>query len=84
MKKSELRQIIKEEIQNLSEKWDTDVKVKSTGKHADKTIAELEKELSTLKNRSASYQEKGEKVPKEIIDKEAELNFAIRAKKHWK
>jgi len=69
--------------QFLNEKWSGKVKVKKTGEHADKTITELKKELKDLKDKSKEYQEKGEKVPKEIIEKEAEIKFAIRAKKHW-
>jgi predicted HTH domain antitoxin len=66
------------------EKWDGDVKVKKTGEYSDKTIQELEQELDELKAKSKSYQEQDKSVPKKIIEKEAEIKFAIRAKKHWK
>ena len=68
----------------MNEKWNKDVKIKSTGEHAGKTVAEIDKELSNLKKRSQSYQDKGEKVPEEIKEKEHELNFAKRAKTGWK
>jgi hypothetical protein len=68
----------------ISEKWDSKVKVEKTGEHADKTIAELKKELQSLKEWSKVYQEEGKKVPKRIIEQEAEIKFAIRAKQGWK
>jgi hypothetical protein len=68
----------------MNEKWDKDVKIKSTGEHAGKTVAEIDKELSNLKKRSQTYQDKGEKVPEDIKEKEHELNFAKRAKTGWK
>lgn len=69
---------------SINEKWGEDVKVKHTGEHAGKTIEELEHELASLKKRSKKYQDAGKDVPKSIIDQEQEINFAIRAKKHWK
>lgn len=68
----------------LKEKWSGDVEIKKTGEHSDKTIEELEDELETLKKKSKSYQKRGESVPEKITKKEHEINFAIRAKKHWK
>jgi uncharacterized protein YhaN len=67
----------------VNEKWSKKVKIEKTGEHADKTVSELKKELRELKDKSKSYQEKDEKVPKSIIEKESEIKFAIRAKKHW-
>ena len=58
--------------------------VKKTGEHADKTVAELKKELNALKAKSQKIQDSGKKVPKSIVDQEAELKFAIRAKQGWK
>lgn len=75
------KDVLKEDV---NEKWGKDVEVKSTGEHAGKTIEELKGELRRLKIRSKKYQEQGKKVPKSIIDQEAEINFAIRAKKDWK
>jgi len=72
------------DYKSMNEKWKDDVKVKHTGEHSGKTIEELESELSSLKKRSKKYQESGKDVPKSIIDQEQEINFAIRAKKHWK
>ena len=69
---------------DVNEKWEGDVKVKKTGEHADKTVSELKKELNSLKEKSKKYQDEGKKVPKKIIDQEAELKFAIRAKQGWK
>lgn len=67
----------------INEKWEGDVKVKSTGEHAGKTVQQLKSELDTLKNKSKGYQDKGQKVPQSIIDQEREILFAIRAKKGW-
>ena len=40
-------------IQNIiSEEWDKDVEVKSTGEHADKTITQIKKEMEALKERN--------------------------------
>ena len=69
---------------DVNEKWKGDVKVKKTGEHADKSVAELKKELNSLKEKSKKYQDEGKKVPKNIINQEAELKFAIRAKQGWK
>lgn len=70
--------------QFLNEKWNKDVKVKKTGEYADKTKDELEGMLDNLKAKSKKYQEKGEKVPKKIKEKESEIVFALRAKGGWK
>jgi len=76
--------LYKNEMKKVDEKWGKDVKIKSTGEHAGKTIEQINKELEALKKRSEKYQEKGEKVPEEIKEKEAELNFAKRSKQNWK
>ena len=36
----------------VSEEWDKDVEVKSTGEHADKTIAQIKKEMEALKGKT--------------------------------
>ena len=72
MKKSELRQIIKEEIQKLLEKWKKDVNIKSTGEHASKTVDQLKKEIEALKGKPGNKEKMGE------------LLFALRAKTGWK
>jgi len=68
----------------VNEKWEGDTKVKKTGEHAGKSVVELKKELNSLKEKSKKYQDEGKKVPKKIIDQEAEIKFAIRAKQGWK
>jgi hypothetical protein len=60
----------------VSEKWSGDTEIKSTGKWADKTIAELKKARSALKNK--------EDRTKEETSKLRQINFAIRSKKDWK
>jgi len=55
----------------LTEKWGKKVKIKQTGEHKDKTIAQLKKEKEGLK---------GKGKPGEM----AERLFAIRAKGGWK
>jgi len=66
------------------EAWDTTTPIKKTGEYAGKTIDQLQSELSALKARSKTYQDKGEAVPEDIKTKEHQLNFAIRAKRNWK
>lgn len=71
------------EEEDLDEKWDSDVKVKKTGEYAGKTLEELQKELASLKEKSKKYQDKDEDVPQDIVRKEAQVKFAIRAKRNW-
>lgn len=68
----------------INEKWDKDVKIKKTGEYSDMSIEELEAKLAKLKAKSEKRQEKGKKDGKKIKEKEAEINFAIRAKRNWK
>jgi hypothetical protein len=68
----------------LEEKWDDDVKIKKTGEYANKTLDQLHNELANLKKKSKEYQDKDEDVPHEIKRKEAQVMFAIRAKRNWK
>jgi uncharacterized protein YoxC len=67
----------------LEEKWKDDVKIKKTGEYAGKTLEELQKELAGLKEKSKKYQDKDQDVPQDIIRKEAQVKFAIRAKRNW-
>ena len=70
MKKSKLIDI----IQNIiSEEWDKDVEIKSTGEHADKTITQIKKEMEALKGKKPFNREQF-----------SELMFALRAKQGWK
>ena len=57
----------------LSEEWDKDVEIKSTGTHADKTITQIKKEMESLKGKKPFNREKF-----------SELLFALRAKQGWK
>ena len=57
----------------VSEEWDKDVEVKSTGEHADKTIAQIKKEMDALKGKKPFNREQF-----------SELMFALRAKQGWK
>jgi len=67
----------------LDEKWKGDVKVKKTGEHAGKSIADIDLQIRSLKDLTQKYQEKGEKVPKRLKEKMSELYFAKRSKKGW-
>lgn len=69
---------------DVNEKWEGNVDVKKTGEHSKKTVKQLKDELNSLKEKSKKYQDDGKKVPKKIVDQEAELKFAIRAKQGWK
>jgi uncharacterized protein YoxC len=71
------------EESELEEKWKDDAKVRKTGEYAGKTLEELQKELASLKEKSKKYQDKDEDVPQDIIRKEAQVKFAIRAKRNW-
>jgi len=51
------------------------------GKYEGKTLEDLEKMKADLIKSNDKLQAQGKKVPKENIEKMAELNFAIRAKK---
>lgn len=70
----------------LNEKWTGDVKVKQTGEHAGKTIAEINKEITSLKDKHDKAKEKNKnyKVSDADRTKMSQLLFAKRAKKHWK
>ena len=70
MKKSELVNLIKDLV---SEGWDKEVEVKSTGEHADKTITQIKKEMEALKGKKPFNREQF-----------SELMFALRAKQGWK
>jgi hypothetical protein len=56
----------------LSEKWKDDVEIKQTGEHADKSIAQLKKEIEALRGKPGNKEKMGE------------LLFALRAKQGWK
>ena len=71
--KEQLKEIIREVVREiLMEKWKDGVDVKSTGEHADKTIAQLKKEIEALKGKPGNKEKMGE------------LLFALRAKQGWK
>jgi len=62
-----------EEINDLiDEKWAKDVDIKSTGEHADKTVAQIKKEIEALKGKAGNKEKMGE------------LLFALRSKTGWK
>lgn len=50
------------------------------GKYKGQGVADLKKQMSSVKDRMAGYKERGEKVPAELRGKFSELTFAIRAK----
>lgn len=56
----------------ILEKWAKDVKVKSTGEHAGKSIQQLKDEIKDLKGKPHNKEKMGE------------LLFALRAKQGWK
>lgn len=69
----------------VNEKWAVDVKVKQTGEHAGKTITEINKEITALKDKHAKAREKDKNYKVSDADKSkmSQLLFAKRAKKHW-
>lgn len=71
--------LLDEEINTISddflfEKWAKKVKIKKTGEHAEKTVAQLKKEIKALRGT------KGEAAKEQM----GELLFALRAKTGWK
>lgn len=66
-------------------KWSGDVEIEQTGEHAGKSIAELQKQKSSLKKRQEAHKKSHDgKADSEISKKLKEVNFAIRAKRGWK
>ena len=70
MKNEKLSKIVRDIV---SEEWDKDVEIKSTGEHADKTITQIKKEMEALKGKKPFNREQF-----------SELMFALRAKQGWK
>ena len=67
---------------NKEAKWSGDTEIKQTGEWAGKSIAELEKTLSSYKKKQESYKEKHDgKANEEYTEKMRQINFAIRSKK---
>jgi len=58
--------------ETIEEKWDKDVKIKSTGAHTGKSVAQLKAEVEALKGKPGNKEKMGE------------LLFALRAKQGWK
>jgi len=59
--------------EELDEKWGKDVDIKQTGEYADKTVAQIKKQMDALKGKKPFNREKF-----------SELQFALRAKQGWK
>jgi len=66
---------------SMEENRNKDVEVKKTGEYADKTITELKKELSRLKEMTQKYEEHDDRVPNAFRKRMSELISAIRSKK---
>lgn len=67
----------------LNEKWKNDVEIERTGKHANKTIAQLQQEVSDFKDRQKKYKKKNGKANPKLTSEIKERQFAIRAKRHF-
>lgn len=73
IKLSEVRRFIRSEVRKaLQEKWDKDVEINPTGKHADKTVEQLKNEIEALRGKPGNRK------------KMSELLFALRAKQGFK
>jgi hypothetical protein len=70
----------------VTEKWKGDIKVKQTGENAGKSVEEINKEVTALKDKHADAKKKDAsyKVSDADRTKMSQLLFAKRAKKHWK
>jgi hypothetical protein len=79
-------QFNEDKLDRKFEKWSGDVKIKQTGEHADKTIEEINSEITALKNKHEKSKEKDKNYKVSEKDKSlmSQLLFAKRAKKHWK
>ena len=60
-------------VEEINEKWEKKVKIKKTGEHAGKTVAEIKSEMKSLKGKKPFNREKY-----------SELLFALRSKTGWK
>ena len=73
VRESESRdEALRRKVNGILEKWGKDVEIKSTGEHADKTVAQLKKEIAALRGKPGNKEKMGE------------LLFALRAKQGWK
>jgi hypothetical protein len=72
---------MKSAAKEVKEKWSGDADVEKTGEHANKTIAEINKEIKSLKKKTEEYQKDGKKVPHKLRSLLSQLYFAKRAKK---
>jgi len=63
---------MREAVQRILEKWKEEVKIHSTGEYADKSVAQLKKQIHALKGKPGNKEKMGE------------LLFALRAKQGWK
>jgi len=70
--KPKLQQIIREELETLSEKWKGDTEIKQTGQYADKT----KEELCAMKNKLMKKKSRTEAEQKKV----RQINFALRSK----
>lgn len=69
---SQLTDLIEKVInqsQTITEKWEGDVEVKSTGQYSDMTIEELDAAIKRLKSQNDKYQEKERKFLKRTEQK---------------
>lgn len=57
----------------LNEKWGKKVKIRHTGEHSEKSVADIKKQMASLKGKKPFDREKY-----------SELLFALRAKGGWK
>ena len=62
----------------VEEKWAGDAKVKATGEYAGKSVEELKSMLASLKKSGPHAEDSPE------AKKQRQINFALRAKGHWK
>jgi hypothetical protein len=82
MIREELKRIIKASIISilLEAKNRTVINKDKKTVFADESKAKLEKMKAGLMAKSKSYQDKKQKVPKEITDKISQINLALKAK----
>lgn len=68
---------------NISEKWDKDVKIKKTGEYSGMSIKEIDDEIKKLKQKTQKLKDQNKEVPHSDKKKMSQLYFAKRSKKHF-
>lgn len=75
---------VKENKEDMNEKWEDDVEIEKTGEYSDMSIEELNSAIKKLKDKNEKTKKSGKKVSDADRTKMSQLYFAKRAKQGWK